>query len=100
MRLDYADTKKKGGGGRCMHAGHHLLWPLLSAYASSTGKSFGGRGIFPWICMKMNYILVLSDTAVDVKIWHKNIFQGGDFGEIDILVYKFGRPYRNLGVND
>jgi len=62
---------------------------------------WGVEGIFPPnLYEKMYYVSVLSDTAVDVKIWHENTFQNIDFGEIDILVYKFGWIYSNLGVND
>ena len=66
MLLDYTEMKK-GGGGQRMHAGHHLLWPLHSAYASSTGTSFGGQGAFPLSLYEKMYY-ALSDTAVDVKM--------------------------------
>jgi len=42
-----------------MHAGHHLLWPLHSAYTSSSWTSLGG--ISPVnVCEKMCYVSVLS----------------------------------------
>ena len=49
------------------------------------------QGAFsPEFVEKNGKLYVLRDTAVDVEIRHENTFQGGDFGEIDIFVYKFG----------
>jgi len=37
------------------------------------------------LCMSIN-----NDTDVDVKMIQEHSSQSGDFGEIDIFVYKFG----------
>lgn len=46
--------------------------------------------MIPEFVGKNYYAWVLIDTDVDVKMIQEHSSQSGDFGEIDIFVYKFG----------